>query len=203
MRLRTSSVFLQLLLYLMSCSLADPGGGGSSAAPKYLSELQAWKSGQVLGDGGRSRRDASPGNRGTTWWKKFFNFGNKKSAEDANSIHSVVNQSADSQTLHSFSSQPQQLPASNRRNSLPRPAKLAGSKGLPGNKRVRRPPGEQPAGVSNLTRMLGGFLPNTYFSRPRFRYPYYDRNGKGYLLYGYGEKDLYEYSVFKPLEGYY
>jgi hypothetical protein len=26
---------------------------------------------------------------------------------------------------------------------------------------------------------------------------------QGYLLYGYGDKDLYEYSIFKPLEGYF
>ena len=26
---------------------------------------------------------------------------------------------------------------------------------------------------------------------------------QGYLLYGYGGKKLYEYSVFKPLEGYF
>jgi hypothetical protein len=82
------------------------------------------------------------------------------------------------------------------------PAKLFTNKGQPGTTRSQRPPIEQPA-VSNLTKMLGGLLPNTYFSKPRFRYPYYDRAGKGYLLYGYGEKDLYEYSVFKPLEGYY
>jgi len=54
-----------------------------------------------------------------------------------------------------------------------------------------------------LAELLGGLLPNTYYSRPNYRYPYYDNTGKGYLLYGYGGKKLYEYSVFKPLEGYF
>ncbi|CAH2242212.1 jg25145 [Pararge aegeria aegeria] len=26
-----------------------------------------------------------------------------------------------------------------------------------------------------------------YFERPKYRYPYYDENGKGKLLYGYGD----------------
>lgn len=58
-------------------------------------------------------------------------------------------------------------------------------------------------GPGGLSRWIGSMLPNSYYSKPKYRYPYYDRGGKGYLLYGYGEKDLYEYSVFKPLEGYY
>jgi hypothetical protein len=29
-----------------------------------------------------------------------------------------------------------------------------------------------------LGKLLGQFLPNTYYSRPKFRYPYYDRNGQ-------------------------
>jgi len=63
--------------------------------------------------------------------------------------------------------------------------------------------GGQGGGGTSLGKLLGQFLPNTYYSRPKFRYPYYDRNGQGYLLYGYGGKELYEYSVFKPLEGYF
>jgi len=58
-------------------------------------------------------------------------------------------------------------------------------------------------GPGGLSKWIGSMLPNSYYSKPKYRYPYYDRGGKGYLLYGYGEKDLYEYSVFKPLEGYY
>lgn len=54
-----------------------------------------------------------------------------------------------------------------------------------------------------FSKFIGGILPNSYYSRPKFRYPYYDVSGKGYLLYGYGGKELYEYSVFKPLEGYF
>ena len=45
--------------------------------------------------------------------------------------------------------------------------------------------------------------PNTYYDVPKHRYPYYDENGSGRLLYGYGGSDLYKYSVFKPLEGYF
>eukprot|EP00090_Calanus_glacialis_P002961 TRINITY_DN12159_c0_g1_i1.p1 TRINITY_DN12159_c0_g1~~TRINITY_DN12159_c0_g1_i1.p1 ORF type:complete len:117 (-),score=24.45 TRINITY_DN12159_c0_g1_i1:307-657(-) len=61
----------------------------------------------------------------------------------------------------------------------------------------------QERGKGGLAELLAGILPNTYYSRPKYRYPYYDNTGKGQLLYGYGGKDLYEYSVFKPLEGYF
>ncbi|XP_029671695.1 uncharacterized protein LOC115240597 [Formica exsecta] len=40
-----------------------------------------------------------------------------------------------------------------------------------------------------------------YFERPRYRYPYYDENGKGKLLYGYGGPELYQYKTYSPLEG--
>ncbi|XP_033207305.1 uncharacterized protein LOC117166941 [Belonocnema kinseyi] len=40
-----------------------------------------------------------------------------------------------------------------------------------------------------------------YFERPRYRYPYYDENGRGRLLYGYGGSDLYQYKSYSPLEG--
>jgi len=116
------------------------------------------------------------------WWKSILQFGKEKHEKGV----------------------PESLliePESNRRTGG-RPAKLAAGKGQPGTTLSQRPPIEEPP-VSPLSKMLGGLLPNTYFSKPRFRYPYYDRAGKGYLLYGYGEKDLYEYSVFKPLEGYY
>ena len=46
-------------------------------------------------------------------------------------------------------------------------------------------------------------LPNTYQTIPNYRYPYYDSNGRGYLLYGYGKGDLYTYSEFDAMEGYY
>jgi len=59
-------------------------------------------------------------------------------------------------------------------------------------------------GPGGLSQWIGSLLPNSYYSRPKHRYPYYDKKGKGFLLYGYGEEDdLHEYSVFKPLEGYY
>ncbi|KAK3932586.1 E3 ubiquitin-protein ligase RMA2 [Frankliniella fusca] len=40
-----------------------------------------------------------------------------------------------------------------------------------------------------------------YFERPQYRYPYYDQNGRGRLLYGYGGNELYQYRVYSPLEG--
>ncbi|XP_055377453.1 uncharacterized protein LOC129609522 [Condylostylus longicornis] len=40
-----------------------------------------------------------------------------------------------------------------------------------------------------------------YFERPSYRYPYYDENGRGKLLYGYGGPDLYTYKAYTPLEG--
>ena len=47
-------------------------------------------------------------------------------------------------------------------------------------------------------------LPNTWESVPSIRFPYYDTSGRGYLLYGYGNSgDLYNYSEFDDLEGYY
>ena len=44
--------------------------------------------------------------------------------------------------------------------------------------------------------------PNSFYDIPKYRYPYYDEHGNGKLLYGFGGKDLYKYSVFKPIDGY-
>ncbi|XP_066249596.1 uncharacterized protein [Euwallacea similis] len=53
-----------------------------------------------------------------------------------------------------------------------------------------------------LTTALQPKAPNfQYFERPKYRYPYYDENGVGRLLYGYGDDKLYQYKVFTPLEG--
>lgn len=46
-----------------------------------------------------------------------------------------------------------------------------------------------------------GYINCYLFSRPKYRYPYYDENGVGRLLYGYGDEKLYQYKVFSPLEG--
>jgi len=40
-----------------------------------------------------------------------------------------------------------------------------------------------------------------FFHRPKYRYPYYDENGRGKLLYGYGGQELYQYKAYSPLEG--
>ena len=57
--------------------------------------------------------------------------------------------------------------------------------------------------LSSLLRKYLPVIPNTYYDIPKHRYPYYDENGTGRLLYGYGGKQLYKYTVFKPLEGYF
>ncbi|XP_037802852.1 uncharacterized protein LOC119597364 [Penaeus monodon] len=41
-----------------------------------------------------------------------------------------------------------------------------------------------------------------YYQRPKYRYPFYDHQGKGELLYGYGGPQLFRYTVFKPVEGF-
>ena len=33
-------------------------------------------------------------------------------------------------------------------------------------------------GPGGLSQWIGSLLPNSYYSRPKFRYPYYDRKGK-------------------------
>ncbi len=40
-----------------------------------------------------------------------------------------------------------------------------------------------------------------FFCRPRHRYPVYDREGRGRVLYGYGGDEVYPYTVFDPVEG--
>ncbi|XP_049826595.1 uncharacterized protein LOC109597774 isoform X2 [Aethina tumida] len=53
-----------------------------------------------------------------------------------------------------------------------------------------------------LTEAIQPRAPNfQYFERPKYRYPYYDENGVGRLLYGYGDDKLYQYKSFSPLEG--
>ena len=66
-----------------------------------------------------------------------------------------------------------------------------------------RPFTERPEAASLLGQLMEGIVPNSYYSRPALRFPYYDKQGKGYLLYGYGGKELFEYSVFDMLEGYF
>ena len=33
-----------------------------------------------------------------------------------------------------------------------------------------------------LGRLIGGILPNSYYSRPKYRFPYYDNNGKERMI---------------------
>ncbi|XP_023020823.1 uncharacterized protein [Leptinotarsa decemlineata] len=57
-------------------------------------------------------------------------------------------------------------------------------------------------GVAFIEAVFQPRAPNfQYFERPKYRYPYYDENGVGKLLYGYGDDKLYQYKVFSPLEG--
>ena len=53
-------------------------------------------------------------------------------------------------------------------------------------------------GLFDLPALLRKYLPvipNTYYDIPKHRYPYYDENGSGRLLYGYGGKTLYKYTM--------
>ena len=69
---------------------------------------------------------------------------------------------------------------------------------------------EHVPGISDIFKMTGLTssddhvpLPNTWQTIPNYRYPYYDSSGRGYLLYGYGKGDLYNYSEFEAMEGYF
>jgi len=84
-----------------------------------------------------------------------------------------------------------------------RPNNGQGASGYAQKQQRERTKQEKGEGVGGLVALIGALLPNTFYSRPKYRFPYYDRTGKGYLLYGYGEDKLYEYTVFKPLEGYF
>ena len=58
--------------------------------------------------------------------------------------------------------------------------------GVSANKRVHRSRrgSSKPVSINNnkgkrgLAEMIASLLPNTYYSRPKFRYPYYHRDGK-------------------------
>ena len=45
-------------------------------------------------------------------------------------------------------------------------------------KRNLRGPFKNVKGRSGLAEMLAGLLPNTYYSRPKYRFPYYHKDGK-------------------------
>ncbi|KAK9497947.1 hypothetical protein O3M35_003842 [Rhynocoris fuscipes] len=56
--------------------------------------------------------------------------------------------------------------------------------------------------ITTVVATLQPRAPNfQYFERPKYRYPYYDENGRGRLLYGYGGDQLFEYTKYSPLEG--
>ena len=87
---------------------------------------------------------------------------------------------------------------------LPQPHHLAGH-GVTPNLSPSVKPAMESEEVGLMTLIKNGMksLPNTWESRPNHRYPYYDSKGKGYNLYGYGGRELYEYSEFDFLEGWY
>ena len=66
------------------------------------------------------------------------------------------------------------LPEQNRRVSG-QPTKL-GEPLKPYSSAVR--PAHETELGGGLSRLIGGILPNSYYSRPQFRYPYYDTSGK-------------------------
>ena len=88
---------------------------------------------------------------------------------------------------------------------LPQPDRLAGHGVTPNLNPSVKPAmeSEEVGGFYDMMKKGVKMLPNTWESRPNLRYPYYDSEGRGYLLYGYGGKDLYEYSEFDFLEGWY
>ena len=44
---------------------------------------------------------------------------------------------------------------------------------------------------------------NTFYDRPKLRFPFYDEKGRGRTIYGFGGRSLYNYTVFDLLEGYF
>ena len=56
--------------------------------------------------------------------------------------------------------------------------------------RAKRNPKNLPKGANiqgkrGLSEMIAALLPNTYYSRPKFRYPYYHRDGKEVILFSF------------------
>lgn len=45
------------------------------------------------------------------------------------------------------------------------------------------PAGSNIQGRKGLAEMLAALLPNTYYSRPKFRYPFYHKDGKEIILF--------------------
>ena len=88
---------------------------------------------------------------------------------------------------------------------LPEPEHSNGLAGIiPNMNPIKKPPREsEQAGILDLIMNGVESLPNTWKSRPNYRFPYYDKNGRGYPLYGYGDYELFEYSEFDWLEGWY
>ncbi|CAG7824743.1 unnamed protein product [Allacma fusca] len=44
---------------------------------------------------------------------------------------------------------------------------------------------------------LGVIYPYPYFQKPRYRFPVYDRNGRGSLFYGYGGREKSPFKSYK------
>ncbi|CAG0880226.1 unnamed protein product [Darwinula stevensoni] len=41
------------------------------------------------------------------------------------------------------------------------------------------------------------------YQKIEYRAPYYDKHGYGRILYGYGGRNVYKYTEFTPIEGFY
>ena len=77
-----------------------------------------------------------------------------------------------------------------------RPVPLNGQK--PHYGKHTRPAVESDIGA-DIGRLIGGILPNTYYSRPKYRYPYYDKSGKArsnVILFNY-LNDISNYGAHK------
>jgi len=160
--------------------------------------------GSAFGGGGPKRRRAVVEGKADSWLDSLMTLVLPKKLEKVNIHAENPRQRSDGEAAFTgwdAYTPPPPLPETERRY-VGRPVKKTAGKPPRYGPKVR-PAVDHDIGGGGLSRFIGGILPNTYYSRPKFRYPYYDKSGKGYQLYGYGGRELYEYSVFKPLEGYF
>jgi len=158
--------------------------------------------------GPRPPRDSGGGGGDESWINKIFSFVTPNNSEGASGSRKAEDEyrSSGETGFRAETYQPDQftnefVESDRRYAGRPVPSQKGRGK-LHRYGEHTRPAVESNIGA-DISRLIGGILPNSYYSRPKYRYPYYDKSGKGYLLYGYGGKDLYEYSIFKPLEGYF
>ena len=62
------------------------------------------------------------------------------------------------------------------------------------------PPGSNIQGRKGLAEMLAALLPNTYYSRPKFRYPFYHKDGKEIVLFSILRRFLKSISYHRSVQ---